>query len=66
MTDLDTFGDGGAVGGLGAGGFDGLVEQVLKVHAALLETGSVHVRQVVGDGVDVHLLGYHARRCGEQ
>src|SRR5213080_469929 len=41
---------------------DRLVEQVLEVGPALLEARRVHVGQVVGDDVDVQLLGLHARR----
>jgi hypothetical protein len=43
-----------------------LVEQVLEVGAALLEAGRVHVRQVVGDDVDVQLLRLHPGRGGVQ
>jgi len=45
---------------------DGRTPWPMEVDAALLEAGGVDVGQVVGDGVDVHLLGYHARRGGEQ
>ncbi len=36
------------------------IKQVLKFDFALLEAGGVDVRQVVGDDVQVELLGFHA------
>ena len=44
---------------LGARGAGGLVKQILELDLALLEPGGVDVRQVVGDDVQVHLLGFH-------
>ena len=41
-----------------------LVEQILEVGAALLEAARADVRQVVGDDVDVELLGLEAGRSG--
>ena len=38
------------------------IEQVGEFGALLLETGGVHVRQIIGDHFDVGLLGQHARR----
>ena len=38
----------------------GLVDQVLKLRAARLESAGVRIGQVVRDVVDVHLLGGHA------
>ncbi len=38
----------------------GLVHQILKLRTARLKAGSVGVRQIVGDIIDVHLLSGHA------
>ena len=43
-----------------------LVVHVLKRRAGFLERSRVHVRQVVGNGVDSGLLGIHARRCNHE
>src|SRR5581483_8497588 len=53
-----------AVGARRAGRAERLVEEILEVGAALLEPRRVHVRQVVGDHVDVQLLRLHAGRRG--
>jgi hypothetical protein len=74
--DLGRGGDAGAVADLGAGGDEVaaagvaargaglLVEHVLELDLAALEPGRVHVREVVGDRVEVELLGLHARGRG--
>ena len=48
----------------GAGGAVGLVKHVLELDLRFLKTGGVHVRQVIGDDVQVHSLGLHARGGG--
>ena len=40
------------------------IEQILEVRPVLLEGRSVHVRQIVGDRVELGLQRVHARRCG--
>src|SRR5258708_39665482 len=52
------------VGGLRADPADVVVDQVLKRRALLLEAGGAQVRDVVGDDLDVELLGRHSRRRG--
>jgi hypothetical protein len=47
------------IGGVGAGQALDLVEQVGELGAAALEGIRVHVRQVVGDRIDVDLLRRH-------
>jgi len=37
----------------------GLVKQILKFRFCFLVTSGVHVREVVRDHVEVHLLGLH-------
>jgi hypothetical protein len=63
---LNSGGDLTAAGGGGAGDLLGLVHEILKIAAALFEPGGVGVGQVVGDHVDAHLLGDHARGAGPQ
>ena len=59
-------GDGAAVGGLGAGPLDVLVEQILELGPLLLVANRVHVGDIVGDHLHVQLLGGHAgRRCSQ-
>ena len=58
--DLDTGRHLGGVGRRGTGGLYILVHQVLELRAPHLVASGVGVRQVVGDIVDVHLLGGHA------
>ena len=41
-----------------------LVEHVLELDFVFLETGRVHIREVVRDGVEVHLLGFHSSGSG--
>ena len=43
----------------GTGGTRGLVKQILKLQLAFLEAGGVDVRQVVGNVVQIQLLGLH-------
>ena len=50
-----------AASGIGAGGAAGLVKHILELDLGFLESGGVHVRQVIGDHVQVHLLGLHSR-----
>ena len=54
------------VGGLRADAADVLVQQVLELGALALVAGGAHVRDVVGDDLDVELLGHHSRRGGVQ
>ena len=49
-----------------AGSAQLLVDQVLKVRQVVAEPGGVHVRQVVGDRVDVVLLRCHPAGRGEE
>src|SRR5690606_11249818 len=53
VADLDAGGHEVAAAGLGAGRARTLVEQILELDLAALEAGGVHVRQVVGDRVQV-------------
>ena len=64
VADLDAGGDEIAAARVGAGGAGLLVEQILKLDLAPLETGRVHVRQIIGDGIQVELLGLHAGGSG--
>ena len=43
-----------------------LVDQVLELGPPALEAGGGHVRDVVGDDLDVGLLGHHARAGGPE
>jgi hypothetical protein len=52
------------VGGLRADPADVVVDQVLERGALLLEAGGAQVRDVVGDHLDVELLGRHSGRRG--
>ena len=63
-TDLDARRNHRALRALQARRAERLVEQVLEVHARLLEPGRVHVREVVRDRVEVQLLRLHAGRGG--
>ena len=49
-----------AAPGFGAGGAVGLVKHILELHLRFLKTGGVHVRQVIGDDIQIHLLALHA------
>src|SRR4030095_16718634 len=55
---------GALVGGLRADAADLFVEQVLELGALLFVAGGAHVGDVVGDDLDVELLGHHAGRGG--
>jgi class 3 adenylate cyclase len=59
VAELDAVGD-GVVRGLGARLLVDLVEQVFEEHAVALEADGVHVRQVVGDGLQFRVLCLHA------
>ena len=59
-TDLHAHRDLRALRGHGPGHLELLVEEILEVHPALLESGGVHVGQVVGDGVELKLLALHS------
>ena len=39
----------------------GLIEEILELDLALLESGRVDVGQVIGNHIQVHLLGIHPR-----
>ena len=46
---------------LGTSGTVGLVKQILELDLALLKTGRVDVGKVVGNVVEIKLLGLHPR-----
>ena len=50
--------------GLGADAAHVLVEQILEFGALALVAGRAHVGDVVGDDLDVELLGHHSGRRG--
>ena len=60
-TDLNTHGQRRVPFGNGAGDLHGLIHEVFKFGAALFEARGIHVGQVVGNDVDIELLGGHAR-----
>ena len=60
---LDTGGDSVAIGAHHARIFDVLVDQILEVGSALLEAYSVDVGDIVGDHIQIGLLGRHPRCC---
>ena len=57
---LQAGGNHGLLSGGGAGLENILIHEVLELRAAHLVAGGVGVGQVVGDVIDVHLLGVHA------
>ncbi len=57
---LDADGQGVVSLGDGTGDFHVLVHQVLELGPAFFEARGVHVGQVVGNNVDIQLLGHHA------
>ena len=62
--DVDADGqDGALVGGLRADAAHVVVDQVLERGALLLVAGGAHVRDVVGDHLNVEFLCRHAGRC---
>ena len=60
MADLQRGGHLGAGAGFGAGGPLGSIQQNLELDLGLLESRGVDVRQVIGNYIQVHLLGFHA------
>ena len=61
--DLGAFGNGLLAAAVGrAGGALGLIEQVRELGPRALEARGVDVGDVVGDHLDVGLLGVHSRR----
>src|SRR6202000_867371 len=63
-TDLQTGCNGGLLRGRGAGHDLVLVKKIGELNAPLLETRCAGVRKVVGDVVEVQLLGRHAASGG--
>ena len=59
---FDARGDDRAAPGFGADGARCLVEKILEFDFAAFEAGGIGVGEIVGDGVEVELLGFHA--CG--
>ncbi len=43
-----------------------LVKKIFELHSILLKTSGVDIGQVVGDGIQLQLLGSHARGPGKK
>jgi hypothetical protein len=54
----------GVGGGLTAGHLERLIKKILKIRGAFLETSGADVGQIVGDDIDIQLLGIHAGCAG--
>jgi hypothetical protein len=54
------------VSSVSACGAGTLVQQILKLNLATLESCGVRVRQIVRDNIQVHLLGFHPGSAGVQ
>ena len=64
VSDFDSGGDDIAATRVGTGVAGLLIKQILKLDPTAFEARGVHVREVVGDRVEVKLLGLHAGSCG--
>ncbi len=59
VPNLKTGGDHGALSRYGSGPAHRLVQEILKFKTDLFIPGGINISQVIGDDINIHLLGVH-------